>query len=101
MLWGDPFRGVTQEIVEAHDVNEALVLAHERRPELVRPYRTLGYPVVPMLFVIGAGILLFSTALERPRESAMGLGLMALGLPFYYYWKSRRGEKQLRPSGTD
>jgi hypothetical protein len=31
--------------------------------------------------------------LERPRESAMGLGLMALGLPFYFYWKRRRGEK--------
>lgn len=37
MVWGDPFKGVAQEIVEAHDVNEALVLAHERRPDLVRP----------------------------------------------------------------
>ena len=69
----------------------AVLVLRKKRPELVRPYRTLGYPVVPILFLIGAGILLFSTALERPRESVMGLGLMALGLPFYYYWKRQRG----------
>ena len=68
----------------------AVLVLRKKRPDLVRPYRTLGYPVVPVLFVVGAGILLFSTALERPRESAMGLGLMALGLPFYYHWKKTR-----------
>jgi APA family basic amino acid/polyamine antiporter len=71
----------------------SVLVLRKKRPDLVRPYRTLGYPVVPILFVIGAGILLFSTALERPRESAMGIGLMLLGLPFYYYWKNRRGGK--------
>jgi APA family basic amino acid/polyamine antiporter len=71
----------------------AVLVLRKRRPDLVRPYRTLGYPVVPILFLIGAGVLLFSTAIERPRESAMGLGLMALGLPFYYYWKRQRAEK--------
>ena len=51
-----------------------LVLRH-KQPGLVRPYRTLGYPVVPLLFLVGAGILLFSTAFKRPRESAMGLAI--------------------------
>jgi hypothetical protein len=37
VVWGDPFRGLTQEIVEAHDVNEALVIAHDRRPDLAMP----------------------------------------------------------------
>ena len=37
VLWGDPFKGLTQEVVEAFDVDEALVIAHERRPELPRP----------------------------------------------------------------
>jgi APA family basic amino acid/polyamine antiporter len=71
----------------------AVLVLRKRRPELARPYRTLGYPMVPVLFLIGAGVLLFSTAMERPRESAMGLGLMALGLPFYYYWKRKRTEQ--------
>ena len=46
------------------------------------PYRTLGYTVVPLLFVVGAENILFSTAFERPRESAISLGLMALGFLF-------------------
>jgi hypothetical protein len=37
VVWGDPFRGMNQEFVAAHDVDEALILAHERRPELERP----------------------------------------------------------------
>ena len=37
VLWGDPFKGMTQEIVEAFDADEALVTAHERRPDLARP----------------------------------------------------------------
>jgi hypothetical protein len=37
VIWGDLYRGLDQEIVPAFDVEEALVLAHERRPELPRP----------------------------------------------------------------
>ena len=65
-----------------------LVLRH-KQPDLVRPYRALGYPVIPLLFVVGAIILLVTTFLERQRESILGLGLMALGVPFYLYWKRK------------
>ena len=63
-----------------------LVLRH-KRPDLHRPYRTLGYPFVPVLFIIGSAILLVSTAIHSWRESAMGIGLIVLGLPFYAHWK--------------
>jgi APA family basic amino acid/polyamine antiporter len=49
----------------------------------------LGYPVVPVLFVAAAFVLLLSTAIDRPRESLMGIGLILLGLPFYSYWRKR------------
>lgn len=65
----------------------AVIVLRIRRPELARPYRTLGYPLVPLLFVMGACVLLLSTAIERPRESLMGIGLILLGLPFYMYWR--------------
>ena len=71
----------------------AVLVLRYKQPGLVRPYRTLGYPVIPLLFIVGAVILLFSTLIERPRESVMGLGVMALGLPFYHYWKRQRAEK--------
>src|ERR1051326_5350472 len=68
----------------------AVVVLRRKRPDLHRPYRTLGYPYVPMLFVLGACILILTTARDRPRESIMGLILILLGLPFYIYWKRRR-----------
>lgn len=60
-----------------------------KQPNLNRPYRVLGYPVVPVLFIAVAAILLISTLQTRPRESLMGLILMGLGIPFYFYWGRR------------
>ena len=71
----------------------AVLVLRRKQPQLLRPYRTLGYPVVPVLFIAGACILLVTTAIERPRESAMGIGLIVLGVPFYSYWKRQAGSK--------
>jgi APA family basic amino acid/polyamine antiporter len=68
----------------------AVIALRIKRPDLVRPYRTLGYPFVPALFVAGACVLLLSTAVDRPRESLMGIFLISLGLPFYFYWRKQR-----------
>jgi APA family basic amino acid/polyamine antiporter len=67
----------------------AVIVLRIKRPAMARPYRTLGYPLVPVLFVAGASILLLSTAIDRPRESLMGIGLILLGLPFYFYWRKQ------------
>ena len=67
----------------------AVLVLRKKRPELDRPYRKLGYPAVPVLFVLVALVLILSTLLDSPRESFMGIGLIILGLPFYFYWKRR------------
>jgi APA family basic amino acid/polyamine antiporter len=67
----------------------AVLVLRKTRPEMPRPYRVWGYPLVPIAFVLVAAALLYATLRESPRESGMGLGLIALGLPFYYYWKRR------------
>ena len=67
----------------------AVIVLRRKRPDLPRPYRTLGYPVIPIVFVLGISCLVISTLWKSPRESLMGLGLVALGLPFYFYWKRR------------
>jgi APA family basic amino acid/polyamine antiporter len=64
-----------------------------KRPDMPRPYRVVGYPILPMCFVGVAALLLWNTMQSRPRESLMGLGLMALGVPCYFYWKSRSARK--------
>lgn len=58
-------------------------------PNLPRPYRTWGYPVVPVLFVIGALALTVNTWIERPLPSTMGLAIMLVGLFFYRHWRNR------------
>jgi APA family basic amino acid/polyamine antiporter len=65
----------------------AVIVLRRKRPDLPRPYRTLGYPLVPVLFVLVALVLLVNTLLESPRESLLGLLIIAAGLPFYFRWK--------------
>ena len=62
----------------------AVILLRRREPDLARPYKTWGYPVTPIVFVAFAAFLIGNTILEQPRESAIGAGLLAAGLIFYY-----------------
>ncbi len=71
----------------------AVLILRRKAPEMERPYRVIGYPVVPVLFTVVAGMLLVSTLGTQPRESFMGLGLMALSIPFYWFWKKRRASR--------
>jgi APA family basic amino acid/polyamine antiporter len=64
----------------------AIFVLRWRRPELPRPYRALGYPVIPALYVAGSFALVWNTLMERPTESIAGLALVAVGLPFYVRW---------------
>jgi APA family basic amino acid/polyamine antiporter len=68
----------------------AVIVLRHKRPDMTRPYRTIGYPVVPALFVLGALCVTISTFLSSPRESLMGLVLIFLGVLFYLHW-NRRG----------
>ena len=61
-----------------------------RLPPTERVYRAWGYPVVPVLFLLTTAWLLISTLITSPIRSAIGLGLVALGLPVYHFL-SRRG----------
>jgi APA family basic amino acid/polyamine antiporter len=67
----------------------SVIVLRRKRPDLPRPYRTLGYPVVPVLFVATAILLEVFTLKQSPRESIAGIVLILLGLPCYYYWKRR------------
>ena len=60
-----------------------------RWPEAERPYKTWGYPVVPVLFLIVATALLITTLVTAPSRSVTGVALILLGLPVYYYWSRK------------
>lgn len=58
-------------------------------PDLPRPYKTWGYPVVPVLFIIASFGILINTLIEKPVESLAGLGFTILGTPVYFYWRRK------------
>jgi APA family basic amino acid/polyamine antiporter len=60
--------------------------SRRKEPNLPRPYRAWGYPVVPGIFVAGAFALTLNLFVQRPVRSAIGLLLILAGLPFYLYW---------------
>lgn len=71
----------------------SLFTLRKRCPELQRPYKTWGYPVVPALFILASVGILLATLVEKPVESLSGLGLIAVGIPAYFFLKRRRNEK--------
>jgi APA family basic amino acid/polyamine antiporter len=78
----------------------AVFVLRRKRPDLVRPYKTLGYPVVPLLFLAGAVVLEISTLWAKPIESISGIVLTLIGLPFYFYWRGRSVRREPGPAGV-
>jgi len=58
-----------------------------REPNAPRPFRTPGYPVTPIAFVLAALVIVVNTIVAQPVQSLIGLGLALLGLPAYWVWK--------------
>jgi APA family basic amino acid/polyamine antiporter len=64
----------------------AVVILRRKRPQLPRPYRVWGYPVLPLAFTSAALIIIINALVRSPRESGIGLGLVLLGIPIYLIW---------------
>jgi basic amino acid/polyamine antiporter, APA family len=67
----------------------AVIVLRRKQPNRERPYRTPGYPYVPILYIIVYGWFLVYVYLGNPAESLIGLGIIALGIPVFYYWKRK------------
>jgi APA family basic amino acid/polyamine antiporter len=66
----------------------------KKRPDLPRPYKTWGFPIVPAIFIIASTGILLNTLMEKPVEALTGLLLTVLGIPTYYYWNLRLKRKK-------
>jgi APA family basic amino acid/polyamine antiporter len=60
-----------------------------RRRDYDPPYRTWGYPIVPILFIAASLIIVANQIWRQPFEAAIGLGLVAIGAPVYYLARAR------------
>lgn len=61
----------------------------KKQPGIKPPFSVPGYPVLPAIFVVFSAALVALSIWNNPKGSAAGLGLMALGLPFYWIWNQR------------
>jgi APA family basic amino acid/polyamine antiporter len=71
-------------------VTSSVFVLRRKLPDAERPYKTLGYPLMPLIFVLVATWLVINTLVNKPVESVVGLVLMALGLPLYFYFRQRQ-----------
>ncbi len=69
-----------------------IVLRH-KQPEIKRPYRAWGYPVLPCFFILINIAVFFNTVFAQPGKSMIGLFILALGIPAFLFWK-RKSKKQ-------
>ena len=76
----------------------AVFILRRRRPELPRPYRTAGYPMVPAIFLAAVIGVVAATLIQRPTSTFVSLGIIALGLPVYWLWRAASHSATKPPS---
>ncbi|SFB98227.1 APC family permease [Spirosoma endophyticum] len=100
LVWSGSFDQLTDMLVFASFIFYGatalgVILLRYKQPDLLRPYRTFGYPIVPAFFCACCALLVCMTLINQPREAITGLGLIATGLPFYWFWRKRSEESNI------
>jgi APA family basic amino acid/polyamine antiporter len=73
----------------------AVFVLRRRRPELARPYRTWGYPIVPLLFLVAAIYLLGNYAIRETGKFALDVAIILSGVPVYWLWRRREAAEPI------
>ena len=67
----------------------SLFVLRRKRPNLPRPYRAMGYPIVPAAYIALAALVMLDLLVLKPRYSWPGLIIVAAGVPVFYWWRRR------------
>jgi len=67
----------------------AVIVMRRKAPEIERPYRTFGYPFVPLVYIILAGLFIIDLAILAPSTSGIGYLLVFTGIPIYFVWRGK------------
>ncbi len=69
----------------------AIFILRVRKPDLPRPYKTLGYPVIPALYILATIFIMIILLIYKPKYTFPGLIIVLLGIPVFYLWKRFSG----------
>jgi len=72
----------------------AVIVLRHKRPDLPRPYKTWGYPVTPVFFILASLYISINTLIKEFWNSFAGLAIISLGIPAYFYWNYRRRQSE-------
>jgi basic amino acid/polyamine antiporter, APA family len=92
--YGNLYNNLLEYIISAALIFYILTIAgifrlRQTRPNAERPYRAVGYPVVPALYIAGAAAILLVLFIYRPATTWPGLAIVLLGVPVYFVWKPK------------
>jgi len=76
----------------------AVMVLRKKRPDLNRPYKTWGYPVTPLLFVLAALYVAVASLLSAFWNAMGGLLIICLGIPAYLYWRRKSAKAAGNPA---
>ena len=76
----------------------AVFVLRRTRPDLPRPYRAWGYPVVPMLFLAASVGMVANALWTDPVNTGITFGIILIGVPVYLVWRGRGGAPQVEPA---
>ncbi len=65
-------------------------ILRKKMKDTPRPYKAMGYPVLPLIFVLFCITLVVVTIIQNPRDAGIGLVLVFSGIPFYLFWNRKR-----------
>ncbi|HZO23373.1 MAG TPA: amino acid permease [Steroidobacteraceae bacterium] len=68
----------------------AVFVLRRKRPDLERPYRVLGYPAVPALFLLASLAMVVNAFITDPVNTGITFGIILAGIPAYYLWRLRK-----------
>jgi len=71
-----------------------VIILRRRFPNLHRPYRVWGYPILPVAFIVAALAIVANTLVRKPLESFLGLAVILAGIPLYFIWRRWDARKQ-------
>ncbi len=70
-----------------------LFILRFKRPDAERPYKALGYPFIPIIYVLAATVICLVLLFYKPQTSLPGLVIVLTGVPVYFVWRSLSGKK--------
>jgi basic amino acid/polyamine antiporter, APA family len=73
----------------------ALFYLRKTEPDTPRPYKAFGYPLIPALYILLAGAICIDLLIFKPQNTLLGLLIMSIGLPVYYFFNKNKNEQQL------